>query len=182
MTGQEKVTFKYWWLLNRGDYMDRSDCTVVYNLIFKCWLRLSTLFNGTNTTNMTTVSWRINILCIMFKIIPFFMITLFSQFYVKVGIILTHGKHFHECVISLRGEVWAYWTSLTPSLFIVKFLLPRSESSCICVRDILHLSTIIRLEFGTILNDVTVSALSKSKIFSLSNRQWKTYSFLKRIM
>jgi hypothetical protein len=45
--------------------------TVVYNLIFKCWLRLSTLFNGTNTTNMTTVSRRINILCIMFKIIPF---------------------------------------------------------------------------------------------------------------
>jgi len=28
MTGEEKVTFiKYKWLLNRGDHMDRFDCT-----------------------------------------------------------------------------------------------------------------------------------------------------------
>jgi len=28
MTGQTNVTFKYRWLLNRGDHMDRFDCTL----------------------------------------------------------------------------------------------------------------------------------------------------------
>jgi len=30
MTGQEKVTFKYRWLLKTGDCMGRFDCTCQY--------------------------------------------------------------------------------------------------------------------------------------------------------
>jgi hypothetical protein len=30
----------------------------------------------------------------------------------------THGKHFHDRIISLRGEVWFYKTSLIPAPFI----------------------------------------------------------------
>jgi len=31
MTGQRNVTFKYRWLLNRGDCMDRFDCIFTIN-------------------------------------------------------------------------------------------------------------------------------------------------------
>jgi hypothetical protein len=51
----------------------------------------------------------------MLKIIAFFIITLL---YVRVGILITYGKHFDDCIISLRGEVWAHKTSLTTPLFI----------------------------------------------------------------
>ena len=45
---------------------------------------------------------RLNIFCIIFKIITFFTITLL---YVMVGILLTRGKHVHDRIISLKGEV-----------------------------------------------------------------------------
>ena len=40
----------------------------------------------------------------MFKIIEFLMC---AGLYVRVGILFTCGKHFHDRIISLRGEVWA---------------------------------------------------------------------------
>jgi hypothetical protein len=47
-------------------------------------------FNRTNIIQMAiSVSQRINILCIMFKIIVFFLIALFARLYVRVGILLT---------------------------------------------------------------------------------------------
>ena len=70
-------------------------------------MRPSLLFNRTTIILMTTfVSWRLNILC--FKII-----TLFSWLYLRVGILLTYGKHLHDCIISLREEVLAHKISLT---------------------------------------------------------------------
>ena len=48
----------------------------------------STLFNRTNIIHLTTsVSRRLNISCIMFKSIPFFIITLFARLHVKVVIL-----------------------------------------------------------------------------------------------
>jgi len=41
----------------------------------------------------------------MFKIIAFFIIALFAQLYVRVGILLKCGKHLHGRIISLKGEV-----------------------------------------------------------------------------
>ena len=70
----------------------------------------------------------------MFKIIVFFIITLFPQLYVRVGILFTYGKHLHDHIISQRGEVWAHTISLTPPLLIeVAASNQESEWSCICV-------------------------------------------------
>jgi hypothetical protein len=57
--------------------------------------------------------------------------------YVKVGILLICGKHFHNHIISLRWEVFVHKTSLTLPLFI-EVSLPRQENeqSCICVMGI----------------------------------------------
>jgi hypothetical protein len=38
--------------------------------------------------------------------------------YVSVGMLITHGKHVHDHIISPRGEVWAHSTILSSSLFI----------------------------------------------------------------
>ena len=63
------------------------------------------------------------------------------------------GKHFHDCIISLRGDVWTHKINLTPSLFIE---VPVSSEKSgrryiyICFTDIQFVSdsTIFRLEFG----------------------------------
>ena len=53
-------------------------------------LRSSAFFNRIISMHTTTsVSRRLKILCIMFKIIAFFVITLFAWLYVSVGILLT---------------------------------------------------------------------------------------------
>jgi hypothetical protein len=79
----------------------------------------STLFNRTNCIHMrTTVSRRLNILCIMFKIIAFFLIMLFALLYVRVGILLTCGKYLHVCIILLKREVWVLRTSLAPPFLL----------------------------------------------------------------
>ena len=98
-------------------------------------MRPPAVVNRTNIIHMrTSVSRRLNILCIMFKIIAFFIIMLFNRLYVRVGILPTYENHFHDRIISLRGQVWAHKTSLTPPLFInVSVPSLKSERSCICV-------------------------------------------------
>ena len=84
---------------------------------------------------------RFNILCIMFKIIAFFILTLFAQLYMKVDTCGIWGKHLHDRIISLRGKVlWIHETSLAPPLF---FEVPRQESerSCICVLGGINLAS-----------------------------------------
>ena len=83
----------------------------------------------------TSVSRRLNISCIMFKIIAFFMITMFS---VRVSILLTSRKLLFDCVISLRGNVWANKTSLTCP-FLLKYLFQPQKvrgDVYVCVRVI----------------------------------------------
>ena len=59
---------------------------------------------------------------------------LFTQLYARVGILLTHGKHLYERIISLREEVCSHKTSLPPALFNkVHISNQESERSCICV-------------------------------------------------
>ena len=58
--------------------------------------------------------------------------------YVRVGIFLTCGKHLHDSITSVRGEVSAHKTSLTLPL-VMEVTVPSqdSERSCIlCVRSI----------------------------------------------
>ena len=40
----------------------------------------------------------------MFKIIAFFIITMFARLYVRFGNLLTYGKHMHDRIISLIGD------------------------------------------------------------------------------
>ena len=67
-------------------------------------------------------------------------------YYNAVPQLLTCGKNLHEHITSLRGEVWAHTTSLTPPLYIeVAAPNQESERSCIYVLGILifPLSTIL---------------------------------------
>jgi hypothetical protein len=67
--------------------------------------------------------------------------------------LLTCEKHLHDRIISLKGEVRSYKTSLTPRLFI-EVPVPSQESkrSCICVLVVssLSLSTILIFGFRTV--------------------------------
>ena len=56
----------------------------------------------------TSVSQKLNILCTKLEIITLFMITLLAWLYVKVDILLTHGKRMHNRIISLQWYVWAH--------------------------------------------------------------------------
>ena len=90
----------------------------------------------------------------MFKIIAFFIMTLFARLYVRVDILLTCGKHVHDGIISLRGEVWAHTTSLIQPLLIeVPVPSQEHEPSCICVLviSILLLFTILIFDLGIVL-------------------------------
>ena len=91
------------------------------------------LSDGTGTMN----KGRLNIPCIMFKLIAFFMITLFARLYERVWILLTYGKHLHDHIISLRVEVWVHKTRLAPPSSI-EVSVPSKEHgwSCTCVLGI----------------------------------------------
>ena len=97
-------------------------------------MRPPTLFNRTNSMHMaTSVSQRLNIwLCIMFKIVAFFIIKLFAWLYI------TRGKHVHDSIISLRREVWRHNTGLTPPPFFLKMLCAKPGKLAVmylCVRE-----------------------------------------------
>ena len=94
----------------------------------------------------TSVSRRLNILCIMFKIIAFFIIKLFSRLYVRVGILLwkafTCPHHF------TKREGFAHKTSLTPPLVIE---VPVPSQGYLCARGIdLTLSRILIFDIGIV--------------------------------
>ena len=55
--------------------------------------------------------------CIIFKIIAFFMQTLFARLYLKVGVLLTCWKHMNDRIISPSGEIWAHKNQLNPATF-----------------------------------------------------------------
>ena len=97
---------------------------------------------------MTTALQRINILCL--KLInwdPMYNATmLISKLYtcIRVGILLTCGKHLHDCTISLTVEVRGHKTSLTLLLFIeVPVSSQGSERSCMCVRGVNFVSVVL---------------------------------------
>ena len=97
----------------------------------------------------TSVSRRLNIVCIMISIIAFFVIKLLSWLYVRVGILLTCDR-----IISLIGEVWVHKTTLAPPLCyrIAVFQTGNIEWSCVCLleKSVLPLSTILIFDFGIV--------------------------------
>ena len=72
---------------------------------------------------------------------------------VKICILLTCGKQLHDNIISLRGEMLAHKTSISPPRFIeVPVPSQKIDQSCICVYgvSILPLSTILIFDFGIV--------------------------------
>ena len=54
---------------------------------------------------------------------------LLTLLYVRVGILLTCGKHLHDHIISLRGEVWVHKTSVTQQFLLKCLYYARRVSS-----------------------------------------------------
>ena len=135
----------------------KDNLNIIYPTSKKSFIMRLTLKMVSNVTSlssaMTTVSRRLNIQCIKFKIRAFFITTLFARLYMMVGILLTCIKHLHDHNISLRGEGQEYKTSLTLPLFIeVPVPSQESEQSCICVLGeyILPHVAIVLLDFGIV--------------------------------
>ena len=85
-----------------------------------------------------------------YGIFVFFIMALLTWLYARVDILLTCGKHLHDRIISLRGDVWDHKISLTPPLFIeVPVPIQEHERSCICVLgvSIFPLSMILIFDF-----------------------------------
>jgi selenocysteine lyase/cysteine desulfurase len=56
--------------------------------------------------------------------------------YVRVGILLTCGKHLHDRIFSLKGEVGTHKTSLAPLFIEVPSPNKKSERSCVYILEI----------------------------------------------
>lgn len=55
----------------------------------------------------------------------------------RVDIVLTSGKHLHDCIISLSGEVWSHKTILT-MLHFIEVPIPSEESERLCVCELAY--------------------------------------------
>lgn len=73
----------------------------------------------------------------------------------RIGILLTNGKHLHDDIISQRDEVWDHKTSLIPPLcfYFSACSKPRNCAimhMCIMGIYVAYVYTILLLEFGTV--------------------------------
>jgi hypothetical protein len=94
-------------------------------------------------TQIKYIIYNVQDYCVLYK-------TLLARLYMRLGILLTCRKHLHDCIISVRVDVWAHNISLTPPLFIeVPIPSQKSARSCICVLrvSILSLFKILIIEF-----------------------------------
>ena len=79
------------------------------------------------------------------------MITFNTRLYVRVGILFTRGKLLHDCIISLREEVWTHKTILTPPLLLKCLYQLRKGSSHV---SIMPLSLQFSIRFWNCSNSV----------------------------
>jgi len=97
-----------------------------------CLLPILTINKYKCIIHMTNfVLRKLNISCIMFKISVLYNTLQHDS---PCYVLLTCGKHVHDRIISLRGQVWVDKTILSLQLFIeVPVPSHGSERSCICV-------------------------------------------------
>ena len=91
------------------------NCNIIYAQLYYGSKLTCTIMSYHVPVYYRNISMVVNILRITFNNIVFFIATLFARLYVRVNILLTDGKDWHNCIISLRLEGIS---SLTPSLFI----------------------------------------------------------------
>ena len=63
-----------------------------------------------------SVFWRLNVLCIRFKIQTFCIAMLLIQLWIRVGTVFTDWNHLHDRILLLKRNVGVHTTSLTPTL------------------------------------------------------------------
>jgi len=111
---------------------------LVYYPIFGWWSRPSDLFDRLKLWHSNLCF--LNIKYIMYKVQDYSVLynNVARPVICNVGILLACWKHLHDCIISLRWEVCAHKTCLTPSLFIkVPVRSKKSKRSCIlCIGGI----------------------------------------------
>jgi len=92
----------------------------VYYLIFRLCLKVSPLLERTSIMHMTTsVTRRINIICLKFKIMIYSALYNNSAHVVKCkGLHFVCEKHLHDHIISIKVEVCVHKISLTLQLLL----------------------------------------------------------------
>ena len=130
----------HWQSLNKQYHsLHQNHIIVVYYLTFIWLLRPSTLFCRTSITHVTTsVSQRINILSIKFKIMTELFLNNVTHPVIWEGWHFTHiwEKH-NECIISLKGEALVHITSLTATFYWSDCTKPGERVVLyVCVRGI----------------------------------------------
>ena len=101
----------------------------------------------------TSVSRRLNILCIKFKIISFFIIRLFGSFYVRVGILLTCGKGFAWPHHFTKRGCLGPLNLFSPATFYLSVCTKTGKWAVmyLCVMaSILPLSMVFLMDFGSV--------------------------------
>ena len=83
----------------------------------------------------TSVSRRLNILCIKLKIREFFITKLITHLDARVRILLVCGKHLHGRTIPLREEAW----DIKLLQLRLKQAIHESERSCICMSEVMYM-------------------------------------------
>ena len=83
------------------------------------------------------------------KIRAIFITTRFTRINARVGILLTCGKHLHDLIVLVRGEVLAHITTLIPTYFIkVPVAIREIQRPCICRTGTAYSSRASELKSG----------------------------------
>ena len=80
------------WIKNKIIYND------FYELVIRFWFKVDYSFTIMPYDGLVSL----NMLCIMFKIIAFFIMMSLAWLYVRVGVLLTCGEHMYDSIILIR--------------------------------------------------------------------------------
>ena len=135
-------------------FTNKTDLNDIAEILLKVALNTITQFHLCNITNVvpmtTSVSRWLHIVCIMCKIMAFYIARpVLCECYH-----LPHmRKHLRDRIISKRRDVWGHKKYLTPPFFYWSACMkPGKWASCVCVLgvSILPFSTYLRFYFGII--------------------------------
>ena len=119
-------------------------------------------------------SQRLNILCISFIHNNIVCAAIW-----EVDILLTWGKHLHDRIVSLSGEVWVYKTSLIPPLFI-EVPVP-SERPCICALSVSNFDFQVFMLLYQLIKICKAYAVFSYKRLSMCKRSYIQTSSMKNV-
>ena len=107
------------------------------------------------------------------NIMAYFIITLFARSYVRIGILLTWGKHLHNHIISLREEDWAFKTSLIPPSFIHWMIMGIENWFSCCLKILCFVSITHIVSLNGALSKRRLRVMCWTQCFVHNNYDWK---------